>query len=133
MVIVQHFWSEIDQDVATFMINCVITECFPSGTNDAYITLIPKKINLISTSELQPIVLCNVTYKILSKMLANRMKIIMDGVISTSQSTFVPRRLITDNVVITSEVIHFLNRKREGWEGWCSLKLDMAKAYDKME
>lgn len=84
MVIVQHFWSEIDQDVLTFVINFVNTECFPSGMNDAYVTLIPKKTNLISTSELQPIVLCNVMYKILSKMLANRMKIIMDGVISTS-------------------------------------------------
>lgn len=61
-------------------------------------------------------------------MLANRLKVVLDGVISNTQSAFIPGWLITDNVLGSSEVIHYLNRKRNGRDGWCALKLDMAKA-----
>lgn len=77
--------------------------------------------------------MCNVTYKILAKMVANRLKDVLESVISETQSAFIPGQLITDNVLIASEVIHYLNCKREGITCWCALKLDMAKAYDKME
>lgn len=101
--------------------------------NDAYISLIPKKQNPSTMGDLRPITLCNVTYKILSKMIANRLKGILEGVISANQSAFIPGRLIIDNVLVVSEVIHFLNQKRDGRDGWCTFKFDMAKAYDKME
>ncbi|XP_031107562.1 uncharacterized protein LOC116012214 [Ipomoea triloba] len=129
----QHFWSEIGSDVSRFVLDCMNEGEFPVGMNDAIITLVPKIAAPASMRELRPIALCNVVYKILSKMLANRMKDVLEKIISASQSAFLPGRLITDNVLIASEVIHYLNRKREGRDGWCALKLDMAKAYDKME
>lgn len=66
-------------------------------------------------------------------MLANRLKDVLDVIISPSQSAFVQDRLITDNIIIAGEVGHYLQRKRVGNDGWAALKLDMAKAYDRME
>lgn len=61
------------------------------------------------------------------------MKEALDSIISPAQSAFVPDRLITDNIIIAGEVGHWLRRKRLGNVGWAALKLDMAKAYDRME
>ncbi|XP_019183730.1 PREDICTED: uncharacterized protein LOC109178648 [Ipomoea nil] len=57
----------------------------------------------------------------------HRMKPLMEGVISESQSAFIPDRLITDNILLAAEVGHFLNRKQCGVGGWSALKLDMVK------
>ncbi|XP_031116576.1 uncharacterized protein LOC116020230 [Ipomoea triloba] len=129
----QHFWNEIGPDIANFIIGCIIGGEFPVGMNDAIITLIPKKTIPVTMADPRPIALCNVTCKIFSKMLANRLKWVLGHVISDMQSAFILSRLITDNVLVALEVIHYFNRKREGRDGWCALKLDMAKAYDKME
>ncbi|XP_019184158.1 PREDICTED: uncharacterized protein LOC109179042 [Ipomoea nil] len=69
----------------------------------------------------------------MAKMVANRMKPLLEGIISESQSAFLPGRLISDNIMIASEVGHYLRRKQLGQVGWAALKLDMAKAYDRME
>lgn len=69
----------------------------------------------------------------MAKVIANRMKPLLGEVISETQSMFVPGRLITYNILVASEVGHFLRRKQCGKQGWAALKLDMAKAYDRME
>lgn len=71
--------------------------------NDTNITLIPKKSHPLEALESCPINLCSVVYKIVAKVLANRMKVILLQVISKVQSSFIPRRLITDNVLISQE------------------------------
>ncbi|KAL8118943.1 hypothetical protein AgCh_016435 [Apium graveolens] len=70
---------------------------------------------------------------IVTKVMANQLKEILDKSISTTQSAFFPGRLITDNIMISFEVMHYLKRKKFGKEGFMALKLDMSKAYDRIE
>lgn len=67
------------------------------------------------------------------KVMANRMKDILNDVVSDTQSAFVPGRLISDNIMISYEVMHYLKRKKVGNDGFMALKLDMSKAYDRIE
>lgn len=94
--------------------------------------LIPKKENAENLKDLCPIALCNVLYKILAKVLANRLKIIFPGVISENQSAFVQDRSITDSVLIAFEVIHHMKMKKRGTDCEVALKLDISKAYDRV-
>lgn len=63
-------------------------------------------------ADLQPIALCNVIYKICSKVIANRLKTILPGPISPYQSAFIPGRLITDNILVANEIAHHIHNKK---------------------
>lgn len=79
--------------------------------NETNIVLVPKKNNPSTLSELRPIALCNVVMKIITKVIANRLKLQLETVISDSQNAFIPGRFITDNVMVGFEVMHYLKRK----------------------
>lgn len=123
----------IGEDVSQFAFECLNNNSFPPGLGEANIVLLPKKPNLEAVTDRRPIALCNTSYKIIAKVLANRMKGILRGIIVDTQCAFVPNRLITDNIIITAETGHYLHNKRSGTSGWAGLKLDMAKAYDRMK
>lgn len=72
-------------------------------------------------------------YKIISKVLASRLKRTLSKVINESQSAFVPGRLITNNVLVTFQTMHCINQRKNGKERIMAIKLDMSKAYDRVE
>ena len=79
---------------------------FNKEINLTYIALIPKSSNPISVTEYRPISLCNVFYKLISKTLANILKLVLDKIISPNQSAFIPGRLITNNILAVYETLH---------------------------
>ena len=84
-------------------------------------------------TEFRPINLSNVTYKIIAKVLSNKLKAVLPQIITENQSAFLFERLITDNILVAFEIIHYLNNKWEGKESFMAVKLDMSKAFDRVE
>lgn len=97
--------------------NWLADNAFSAELNDTNVVLIPKKDNADEMKDFRPISLCNVLYKILAKVLANRLKRILPGIIFENQSAFVPERSITDNVLVAFEVLHHMRGKKKGKEG----------------
>ena len=126
----QKYWDIIGDDVCIIILNTLNANASLAYLNKTNIVLIPKTNRPTKMSEFWPISLCNVSYKIISKVLANRLKPILNSIISENQSAFVPGRLITDNVLVAFEIMHYLKKKRNGNEGFMAVKLDMSKAYN---
>ena len=126
----QRYWDIVGPNVVDCVLNTLRTGVIPYGLNDTYICLIPKVNCPQKMTKLRPISLRNVIYKLVSKVLANRLKKILPDVICDAQSTFVLGRQITNNVLVAFEVMHCINQRRKGKKGLMAIKLDMSKAYD---
>ena len=85
---------------------------YPPNFNQTHVVLVPKVKEPKHVTDFRPISLCNVIYKIASKAIANRFKIILPSIISDSPSAFVYGKLITDNVLVAFETMHHISKKR---------------------
>lgn len=96
--------------------------------NDTFITLIPKIKVAQKEGDFRPKSFCNVIYKLVAKVLANRLKVILPAIISPNQNAFVPSHFITDNIFIAYEALHFLTNRCHGNNRFMAIKLDMSKS-----
>ena len=129
----KQYWSKVEQEVTSVVLAILNSGIVPSQLNHTFLTLIPKIHSPRKVTYFRPITLSNVLYKIVAKVLANRLKILLPKLISEHQSAFISGRLITDNILIAHETLHHLKSKRASRMGYMALKLDMRKAYDRVE
>ena len=129
----QTYWSDMGMDISQVVLSCLNSGSILKSINHTFIALIPKVKNPKKVSEFRLISLCNVIYKIVSKVIANRLKPLLNNIISKTQSAFIVERLITDNILIAFESLHHMKTSCTGKIGFMALKLDMTKAYDRVE
>ena len=129
----QHSWHIIKNDLLEMVNSFLISGKLDTRLNITNICLIPKKERPTRMTELRPISLCNVGYKIISKVLCQRLKVCLPSLISETQSAFVPGRLISDNILIAQEMFHGLRTNKSCQDKFLAIKMDMSKAYDRVE
>lgn len=123
-VFYQNFWGTVNEDICATIWHFFNTGNLLRQLNRSFLVLIPKMENPSHIKHLRPISLCNITYKVISKILTIRLKAVITKLISPFQATH-----IQENINISQEILHSMKSKR-GRKGLADLKLDMEKAYD---
>ena len=129
----QKYWHIIGPDITTAVLSVLHSGKCLHKMNFTHIVLIPKKVTPRLISDYRPISLGNVVSRIVSKVLANCIKTVLPNIISDSQSAFVPDRLITNNTTVAFKMICRMRNRRKGKVGHVEVKLDISKAYDRVE
>ncbi|XP_060960954.1 uncharacterized protein LOC133031469 [Cannabis sativa] len=126
-------WDLIKADFTAACLDILNHNSDCKTINETLICLIPKVKQPAKMSDFRPISLCNVVYKVVLKCLANRMKLSMNSAISENQSAFIGGRIIQDNAILSLESLHCMRKGRFGNGRKMAFKLDMSKAYDRVE
>lgn len=114
----QRHWELIGHDICVSVLAFLNGGEMPNSVNNTMLVLIPKVLHPQELTQFRPISHCNVLYKICFKVIANRLRLVLNEIISEEQSAFVPGRLITDNVLVAYESIHYLKRKKGVTGAW---------------
>ena len=129
----QNYWSLVGNDVNDAILMYLNTGTFPPSLDHSFITLISKVKSPEYISQYRLISLSNVLYRVYSKVLANRLKKLLPNIVSEQQSAFMTDRLIYDNIMVAFKTLHYMRNHSTGSTGFMALKLDMSKAYDRVE
>lgn len=125
------FWEQIGDDIWRFVSQAFETGNFDPQVTDTLLVLIPKGDYPSSFREFRPISLCNVLYKLITKVLVNRLRSLLHDMISPLYSSFIPGRGTTDNAIVLQEIVHLMHKSRKKKD--VVLKLDLEKAYDRVD
>nr|KYP67014.1 Putative ribonuclease H protein At1g65750 family [Cajanus cajan] len=127
----QHFWDIIRMDVYNFVLQFFQQGMIIPNYNSSHVILIPKESGTDEIGNFHPIVVSNFKYKIISKVLSDRLSSVIDKVVSSHQRGFISDRSITDCIALTSEAINLLDKNI--YFGNTALKIDIRKAFDKLD
>ena len=127
MAFFQKCWSVVEIDVMAFFDHFHRSTEFERSLNASFLSLIPKKNNALNIKDFRPISLVGSVYKLLSKVLANRLRRVMDNLISESQNSFVGGKQILDSVLFANECLD--SRLKCSTPG-VVCTLDIEKAYN---
>ena len=123
----QTYWTDVSMDVTHAVLSCLNSCSILKSINHTFITLIPKVNNLEKVSNFRPISFCNVIYKIISKLIANLLKPVLNSIISETQSAFIADRVITNNILITFESLHHMKNNCTRKKGFMAIKVEFRK------
>ena len=126
------YWSIVKVEVLGCIKNFFQNHFLLQEQNHTYIALVPKQSGSLTVHHFRPIILYNIVYKIITKILANRLKTMLPKIISPLQLAFVPSRNIQDNTILAHKLLYSFKNKK-GKRGFMFLNLDIKKAFDKME
>jgi hypothetical protein len=129
----QQNWGMIKEEEINAVKLFFVTGRMPEGMNDTAIILIAKIYQPETLKDFRPISLCTVVYKVIAKCMVNRLRPILGELISVNQSAFIPGRLITDNALVAFECLHFIEQNSNMKKNFCAYKLDLSKAYDRVD
>ena len=107
-----HFWEMIKIDVWNIVEQSRVSRCILPALNATFLTLIPKNEGADFPNKFCPISLCNVIYKIITKVIANHLKPILPSLISSEQSGFVEGRQISDGIILVHEILHSIKYEK---------------------
>jgi hypothetical protein len=102
----QNNWDIIKSDLTKLIRKPQTCTKIGGGTNSYFLALIPKEKGAVNFERFHPISLCNTSYKILTKIIANRIKNILPAIILKNQGGFVKGRYIVDNIILVQEALH---------------------------
>eukprot|EP00253_Pinus_taeda_P007501 PITA_07501 len=122
-------WNIVKQDILNVVEDSRLNRTILKVLNSSFISLIPKEDNAQTPNKFGPIALCNVIYKIISKVVANRLKPLLPSLVYVGQSSYVQGKQILNNIIQVHEVVHSLTSNRKVG---MIMQLDLAKAYDKL-
>lgn len=126
----QSCWDIIKIDLLLMVLDFFVGTTIPRAITHSCLILIPKVKNPQSFTDLRPISLSNVSCKIISKLVNQRLSPLMHKLITPNQTGFIKGRSITENIMLTQDMIHNINKPSD--HGNVVLKLDMTKAYDRV-
>ena len=129
----KQFWSMVGSDITRLVLDCLNNGRDIGVINKTFITLIPKIEAVKAMKDFHPISLCNVVYKIIEILIASMIKGVLPNVMDEAQSVFIEGRLIMNNIIIAYEAFHCLKNVSETEGKYMVIKLDMSKAYDRIE
>lgn len=104
----QVYWSLLGNDIIQAILLYLNSGSLPPSLGHSFITLTPKVKDPKYVSQYRPISLSNVLYKVLAKVLANRLKKLMPHLISEHQSAFMSDRLISNNILVAFKTLHYM-------------------------
>ena len=107
------FWCIMSPEFRRFVDEFYVNGSFPNGSNASFVALIPKMNHPLSFNDYRPISLIGCMYKVIVKLLSNRLRSVMDGLIDERQSAFIKGRHILHGIVILNEVVEEARRSKK--------------------